>query len=658
MRLSPLQFDLLALAVLAAIGTHLTHLPGWLAVAMLVLLGTRWLLRRLRPGYGGFPLWLRLPLTLALPVAMVAEYGNLFGREPGSALAAGMLVLKLGESETPRDARSAVTFGSFLLMAALLFGQDLAQTALVGLALLPQLAALHALQPRQPASGGSGALRGLFAPAAASLLGAAPLALAAFLFLPRLGAPLWGAPDFEQGKTGIGDDMTPGGLAELLIDDHPAFRAVFDGPVPPPDRQYWRTKVLWHFDGVRWTDARTSLPQESADSLYALGERTAYEVTLEPTRQDKLPVLDMPLALPEDAQRVEGQAVASRRPVDEVRLYRVESALAYRLDGLDPARRRLALQLPAGYNPKSLALARTWRAQSADEREIMRRALDLIRADFTYTLHPPPLGRDSMDDFLFETRAGYCEHFSSAFTELMRAAGIPARIVVGYQGGYWNPLANYLVVRQSDAHAWSEVWLADRGWVRVDPTGAVSPQRVQLGARTANAADKPWYGSDLLLGLRNRWDLVNRLWTEAVVRFDALRQASLLTPFGIRRAEMRELAIALAATGGVLLLGLLAWALRRDPPRGDAVDRAYARLLRELARRGVTINPTRGPHDLARHAERHLPGSAPAVRRLFAVYVELRYASTQPEPASSAAFTLAVRDFVRTPRLRRGTAAT
>src|SRR3569623_837951 len=396
---------------------------------MASLLLARWLQRRSRPSLGGIPLWLRLPLTLALPVGVVLTYGNLFGRDPGSALATGLLALKLCESEKPRDARSAVTFGSFLLMAALLFDQSLLGSLLVGLGLVPQLAMLRALQREDDLPQEQRRLRREFAGAATALALSVPLAIASFLFLPRLASPLWGAPTQDQGRTGVGDDMRPGTLTDLLIAASPAFRVIFDTAPPAAAQRYWRGKVLWNYDGAAWTGFTSRDVGKSSDFMQAKpGSSISYEVTLEPTLQNKLFVLDMPLAAPPDSQLTTDMTVWREKLVTSLTAYRVTSALDYHLEGLSPRRRHDALALPDGFNPRTRALAEQWRANAHSDEDVVRQALGLFNKSFSYTLNAPPLGRDSMDDFLFNTRAGFCEHFSSAFTVLMRAAGIPARI--------------------------------------------------------------------------------------------------------------------------------------------------------------------------------------------------------------------------------------
>lgn len=647
-RLNAYRFDLLTLAVFCAIAPHLVRLPIWLSGGMIALLALRWTSRRHSPHQDRFPWWLRLPLTMLLPLALVAQYGTLFGREPGSALAAGMLVLKLCESEQPRDVRSAVTFGSFLLVAALLFEQALTATTIVAAGLVPQLMALRALQPDAVVASRKRLQRdaGLVL---RMLMAAVPLASTTFLFLPRLGTPLWGAPELEQGKTGIGDDMHPGRLTELLVDDSPAFRVEFDAVAPPPEHRYWRAGVLWRYDGTRWYSAPGDA--NGVSTFLALSSPIGYEVSLEPTHQRKLPVLDLPFALPEDTLHNGDFVVLSRSDVTTLRRYHVSSVLDYRIEDLEPTQRSRALTLPTGFNPRAIQLAQQWRAIAQHDDDVIQSALALFNKHFSYTLNAPPIGRNAMDDFLFETRAGYCEHFSSAFTVLMRAAGIPARVVIGYQGGFWNPLGNYLVVRQSDAHAWSEVWLDAHGWVRIDPTGAVSPERVQHGAQAANAGDKPWYGAGWLVSLRNRWDIVNRFWNEAVVRFDTLRQAGLLTPFGVSRVEPRELAIALGlSTGGIAIAALL-WALRRGRRHHDALDQGYALLCDMLAARGLLHPANEGPRAFGERAMHAFPAAERELKALFSRYVSLRYASTSPTPEAVSTFNQAVHALRRQQRM-------
>ncbi|MEO8672319.1 MAG: DUF3488 and transglutaminase-like domain-containing protein [Tahibacter sp.] len=645
-RLNPSQFDLLTLASGVAIVAHMPHLPLWFNASLCILLAIRWSQRHWRAHWGAAPIWLRLPMTLALPTVIIAQYGNLFGREPGSALAVGLLVLKLGESERPRDARAAVTFACFVLMAALLFDQGLVISVLIVLGLIPQLLALRALEPQPPGVDASSRkihqeLRVAIPSALLALAAAAPLAIAMFLFLPRLAQPLWGTSAADSNKTGLSDRMTPGSMGELLTDDSAAFRVGFSGPPPPAQQRYWRSLVLSRFDGTTWWRARSALIDPGSPGFEALGAALDYELTLEPTQQTWLVALDLPALAPQGFLRNDEFSLIGDKPVSETTRYHLRSILDYRLRDLSPRLRRASLVLPPGFNPRAQELAQQWRHQWTDDRAVIAAALQRFHDQFTYTLAPPPLGLNSVDDFLFDTRAGYCEHFSSAFVVLMRAAGIPARVVVGYQGGYWNEFGQYLVVRQSDAHAWAEIWRDDAGWIRVDPTAAVSPVRVQLGSHAASAGEASWFGSSWLLGMRNRWDLVNRLWNQAIVQFNTLQQQGLLTKFGIERADWNQLAIAFGICCA-LLLGLgLVWALRRDRRTGDALDRHFSLLERKLARAGHARLPSQGPTHFAERLAPQQPGAAGLIEQ----YIRLRYAQMSPDPHALLVFARSVTEF-------------
>ena len=631
-------FDFTVLAILGVLVLHAPHLPWWLTLGLGGVLTLRWWQRRRTPGKA--PAWLKLPLIALLTLAIVSTYGTVFGRAPGSALAVGLLVLKLLECETPRDARVGIAFACFALMAALLFDQSLLVTVGVAIGLLPVFAALRALEPAQrPVS-----LPRQLLPGLVLLIASLPLTLFAFALVPRLSSPLWGAPQKEDARTGLSDEMSPGAMTELLIDDSPAMRVAFDGPRPPRTSLYFRAYVMWDYDGASWHAVdvanRPADPIEPAD-------RVGYTVTLLPTGQRVLPALDVPLQSVDGAELRRERMLMRAQPVNDTLTYHLISALHYRLQPTLDRGRLAALQLPRGFNPRTLALGREWRARYGDDSAaIVRAALDMFHnGGFSYTLAPAPLGRDAMDDFLFSTREGYCEYYASAFTVLMRAAGVPARVVTGYQGGFWNKLGNYLLVRQSDAHAWSEVWIAGRGWVRADPTAAVRPERVNLGAAAAaDGGSRPWYQDAWLQGLRNRWDIVNRWWDKGVIGFDALRQRGLLTPFGVKETDTQMLTL-LLVLGSVLFASIgLAWAMARRV-RVDPALAGLRRLERKLGQAGVVRRRGEGPQHYLRRAARALPGQREALQQLMEQYLQLRYGGSEPARESLRAFQRAARDF-------------
>ncbi|HET6632369.1 MAG TPA: DUF3488 and transglutaminase-like domain-containing protein [Rhodanobacteraceae bacterium] len=636
---TPRAFTLLCITVGWTLLMHAGHMPAWLSMPLALVLLARWVQGRGRQR-PGIALWIKLPLVALLVVAIISAYGTLFGRSPGATLAAGLLVLKVLESDTRRDGRSAIAFAFFTLMSALLFDQGLIGSLLVGLGLLPALATLRALQPGAPVGSPR---RELLLPAVMLLI-SAPLALTGFLFVPRLSTPLWGgASGPEQAPTGLADHMTPGNFTQLLVDDSPALRVAFDGPPPPNKERYFRAYVMQRYDGRSWA----VVPARGLPAAIQASNSIAYRIDLEPNASRVLPALDVPLEAPPGAHLSRDHELLVAKPVDSRRSYRMHSALHYRLEPrLGQRERRRDLQLPRGYNPRTHALADAWRTRyGSDHAAIVNAALKLFHdGGFVYTLSPPPLGRNSIDEFLFSTKQGFCEHYSSSFTVLMRAAGVPARVVTGYQGGYWNDFASYLLVRNSDAHAWSEVWLAGQGWVRVDPTAAVRPDRVSLGAAAAAGGDLPWYQAGWARVVRDQWDLVNRLWNRGVVGFDTLRQQALLTPFGVRHADWGTLAMILAL-GCTLLLALAgALTLWRRPPR-DPLAAAQRRLQRRLARLGIVRGASEGPRDYLQRAARALPDCAGQLQALSARYLWLRYGESAPARQYVRDYAQRVREF-------------
>jgi transglutaminase-like putative cysteine protease len=295
-----------------------------------------------------------------------------------------------------------------------------------------------------------------------------------------------------------------------------------------------------------------------------------------------------------------------------------------------PGAMRRALRLPADFNPRASALAAQWRAASADDAEVMARAIAFLRQGrYVYTLEPPLLGRHSIDEFLFVTKEGFCEHFSSAFVFLMRAAGIPARVITGYQGGELNTVDSIITVRQSDAHAWAEVLLPGRGWVRVDPTGAAVPGRVDVGLaravpQTGNLPLMMRPELEWLRGLRDRWEATAHKWNVWVLGYNPERQRELMSLAGLRDADWRTLTATLFSFLGVMTLVLLAWSLKRLA-RPDPVQKAWRAFCRKLAARGVERAPHEGPRDYAARAATALPTARRGILRVGELYIALRY---------------------------------
>ncbi|HEY7752390.1 MAG TPA: DUF3488 and transglutaminase-like domain-containing protein [Steroidobacteraceae bacterium] len=609
----------------AALAPHLVHLQPWIT-GLVLAIGAWRLLATLR----GWPLpgaWTRALIALAVTLGVLVGYATITGLDGGTALLALMSALKLLETRTPRDHVVLIFIGWFLCLAAFLYSQDILTVAWV----LPTVWLLAAALLPVARQGDGGGPLAPFRTTGAMLLKAAPVALVLFLFFPRLAGSFWGAPSAERALTGLTEEMSPGDISDLTLNDVVAFRVRFAGRPPPPPLRYWRGLVLSEFDGYTWSRGGSPLFRPP---VRFRGEPLDYTVTLEPTGQHMLFALDMVQGwTPGLASQVWDYGLRTRNPVHAVIQYQARSYPLYDAGvELSPALRNRNLQLPAARNPRSLALARRMRAESAGEAEFVRSVLAMFRdQEFFYTLAPPGLARDSVDDFLFNTRRGFCGHYASAFTTLMRAAGVPARVVGGYQGGDWNPIGGFLIVRQSHAHAWSEIWRPGAGWTRVDPTAAVAPERIERGIEAALP------GEALLPGALRResefwwqagmlWDNFNARWNDWVVQFDRLKQESLLSNLGFGDPDWRAFALALGAglaAAMALLFAWLAWEFRPRSP--DPAAASYRRFALRLARRGMARETGEAPSIFASRVGRLRPDLAPSAHAITELYLRLRY---------------------------------
>jgi len=601
------------------------HLQWWLPV-IAVLLGV-WRLH-LALAHKSLPgMTLLFPLTVMGCIGIFVSHGSLFGRDASVSLLVVMLALKLLESTSRRDLSIVTYLAYFICVTAFLFSQSMFTGLYMALPLLGLTATLLGIHHPN----------GRLAPRlklrmAGRLLGlATPLMLVLFLLFPRMPGPLWGVPqDAYRGMTGLSEDMSPGSISQLSRSDAVAFRAEFRGARPPQQLRYWRGPVLWHYDGTTWRPGSESqqLPLETLESAR---NRVEYTITLEPHNRRWLLLLDIPAAAPAGAALTHDYQILARQPVRSRLRYAAGSYLDYRLQPeLTPAMRGAALQLPLTGNPHARALAAGWSRSGMTPAEIAQRALTTFREEnYVYTLNPPLLGADSVDQFLFDTRRGFCEHYAGSFVFLMRAAGVPARVVTGYQGGEFNPAGNYVLVSQADAHAWAEIWLAERGWVRIDPTAAVSPERVEAGVAAALPAGEPVpmmmradYG--WLRKLYLNWDAVNNRWNQWVLGYNQQRQLELLSRLTGSELSWADLAVWLMGAAGAAVLLISAILLRNRAPR-DPLLHLWQRLQARLQRRGIAPRPQEGPLDYAERAAVGLPAHGDRLREIAAAYARLRY---------------------------------
>jgi transglutaminase-like putative cysteine protease len=634
---APLSWTLAG--VLAAVALHAAHLPLWVLATFVLLV-----LWRVLIGLRSSRLpsrTLRIAAVIAVVVAVSLGYRTLNGVDAGTALLALMAAMKLLETRNARDQLVLLLIAYFLVLAAFLYGQQLwllpIAAGVIWLITASLLRVAHAAAPLRPGAilGRSGAM----------LVQAVPIMLLLFLLFPRVPGPFWALPTAQHAMTGLGDEMAPGDITELSLSSDVAFRVRFHGVAPPPAQRYWRGPVLHDFDGYTWRHTRGFFRPGVVETR---GPEYDYSLMLEPMDNYWVFALDMPVHWSEHSrisQTGDYQLIAQDRIAEPV-TYELSSRPQYSAAAGHELSEPLSerdRRLPPDRNQRTQALALDLRAATANNEAYIDEVLNMFREQsFYYTLSPSRLDYDSVDDFLFNTRRGFCAHYASAFTTLMRAAGIPARVVTGYQGGEYNRLAGYYIVRQSDAHAWSEVWLAGRGWVRFDPTAAVAPERIERGTAGALGAEpfaeRMIRGNAWLADVRFAWDAANTLWRENVIQFSAQKQEEflewLLDWLGVHQPDWRYLA-ALLAGGIAVALALLSLVLARELRfrSHDPVQRAYARFCHRLERRGLERLRHEGPLDFLARIQRARPDLATDCEPIARLYIALRYAGEARRPA-------------------------
>jgi transglutaminase-like putative cysteine protease len=621
-------FDLrwLLLGLCLVMALHLHHLAGWVALSITVLIVWRYLLAHYRRPMPR--IFILMPLTVFAGLGILLTYRGLFGRDASVELLALMLTLKLMEARTRRDFLLLVFGGYFLTVTTFLFTQSMAYGAAMLLATFTLTATLVGI------SHPKGRLPWHFQAKTAAILLAqgAPIMLALFLLFPRVPGPLWGIPqDANRGMSGLSDTMEPGEISELTLSGDIAFRVQFEGKPPPPSELYWRGPVLWHYDGRSWTMANSKL-ELPAESLQVHGSPTHYSITMEPSNRNSMLLLDMPTQLPENSTASADLQILAKSPIRQRIRYQATSHLDYTL-AADAHPRTLAinLQLPDFTNPKSRALAQSWVDAGKNPEAIVQSALDMFREqEFIYTLRPPRLGKNPVDDFLFNTRRGFCEHYAGTFVYLMRAAGIPARVVTGYQGGELNPVGEYLIVRQSDAHAWAEVWLEGKGWLRVDPTGAVSPSRIEYGIETAIPEENllpllARNNNPRLKRIYLNMDAIDHAWNQWVLDYNQERQMEFLSSLAGSKLSWQDLVIVMIVTVTIVGLVLGYFIIRDNPAKKDELQRIYVTFLRKLQRKGIMRRPQEGPLDFSVRASQTLPKQAAQIHKITDLYTQMRY---------------------------------
>ena len=645
---------LLLTAALMVLAPHFVHLPPWVSLAVCATLLWRaaitWRGKRMPP------IWLLVPVAVASMAGVYLTYRTLLGRDAGVAMLTLLLAFKLLEMRAKRDLFVVIFLSFFVLLTGFFYSQ----TMLTALFMTATLIVLLTAQQSFQYTGAVPPLARRLRTSAKLFLLAAPLALLMFVGFPRVQGPLWGMPgDAHSGRSGISDSMAPGTLSSLAQSDEVAFRARFLDQAPPRNQLYWRSIVLGDYDGRTWTRVpRRRGPQRANIAISVHGQAIRHEVTMEATGKRWLALLELTgprFSVPGfNVRESDEMEQFTMEPVARRVRYAASAYVDFQLQADEqPENMARWLELPDGFNPRTLALAQQLKraAQPADTSRLSQQVLAMFRRDsFSYTLQPPLAGRDMVDDFLFTTKAGFCEHYAGAYVVLMRAMGVPARVVTGYQGGEMNPLDGYLTVRQSDAHAWAEIWIPSQGWRRVDPTGAVAPERIARNLARALPAPSA-FGLGQFIELQNdpdswlaqlgfRYAALNNSWNQWVLDYNPDRQRSFLAELSAAFGNWRG-AVAVVA---FVLVCALAWLLHWRRQRRPAVplDGLYQAFCRQQARHGYTRRPDEGPLSYAARL-RDMPASAEkhaAMETFLTLYGALKYGGAGAEQRTASLKTL------------------
>lgn len=647
----------LAAALLFTLPPMFGSLVNWVPCVFLLALAMKfWMEPR---GYRLRRNILKLLLAAAALTAIYISYGSFKGVEPSISLLVVLVALKVLEAHTAREFQVMVLMGWVLCLCGFFLSQEFeaALSLLTAFALL--IVAL--IQFYRGSSPGAfwPPLRTMFK----ILIQAVPLIVLFFILFPRFNTGL--RFDFRAvGSlgTGFSDHLSPGSIAALANSSDIAFRAEFPGATtPPPGSMYWRGAVMWHCDGMEWHAPYVPVSIAHSIAPSPKGNKIRQRITLAPHGARWMFALDRPYEVPPGAILVRGNYLWSVQTIRKARRYEVVSAVGVTAKELTPGERREALEVPGWISPSVHALAQSWAAQDSNPRATVNAALQFFGTQgFTYSLSPGEYGRNGLEQFLFHRRVGFCEHYAASFATLMRLAGIPTRVVVGYLGGEYNDLGHFVLVRQADAHAWCEVWIPETGWTRVDPTTAVAPGRASLDLNSflerGIASGQIEAGrtgfvvrlarSPLLTNVRLAWETLSYEWDTRILAYDADVQDVMLSSVGLTNRGPFILIGEILLIAAALLVLYFGWMRFRTRSRSDRVKALYERFCRKAARLGVQRQSWEGPSDFTSRAARLLPNESACIRQISDAYIALRYA---PEPAGAALDLLArdVRAFGR-----------
>src|SRR5262245_28520858 len=658
----------MAAALLFTLPPFFDSLAIWVPWLFLLSLALKfWMEPR---GYRLRSVVLKLMLVAAALTTVVISYGSVRGVEAGISLLVVLVSLKILEAHTAREFRVMVLIGWMLCLCGFFLSQDFATALCLLIAFALLVVAL--IQFHRGASPGA-----IWPPVGTTcklLLQAAPLVMLFFLLFPRINAGFrFELRPFRSANTGFSDRLSPGSIAALANSSYIAFRAEFPrSSTRPSGPMYWRGVVMWHCNGMEWRAPYAPRPKSSSSTVdiedsrglplqSANAKEIQQRITLAPHGARWMFALDRPIKTPPGAMLARGDYLSSVQPIRKARRYDVVSSQFSRKE-ITAKERAEALEVPASISPAVRDLARSWTVQNRDSRNLVNSALQFFRTQgFSYSLTPGEY--DNLEEFLFRRRVGFCERYAASFATLMRLAGIPARVVVGYLGGEYNDLGHFFLVRQADTHAWCEVWLPKNGWTRVDPTSAVAPGRAsldltsfldtriasdQMGTRK-NTLIAQLLRSGVFTNVRFLWQTLSYEWDTRLLAFDADVQDVLLTSMGIANRGTVFLIVEILLVAIAMIASYFVWMQLRTRARLDRVKALYEYFCRITARLGVPRDPCEGPLNFARRAAQSLPNESNRIRQIADTYILLRYAP-QPTPGMLDTFAKEVNSFGPTRR--------
>ncbi len=635
------------LALVVAISPNIGTLPFWI-VAWGILLWS-YLLLSLQYSWPWPGRILRLCLIFIGIIGLLATFIVRIGPSAYFGLLTIMATLKPFEIRTYRDRMVTIFLAYFIVIASLFQSNSLFITVYMLVSVFITTAAL--IQINNP----HGTFRACLRKSGFILLQAFPMMAILFLLFPRLQGSLFGLPASTGAKTGFTDHITLSSISRLAKSSTEAFRVKFDDRIPPPENLYWRGIVLDDFDGTTW---RRSHSAQRIIRMPKGKNPVRYTVILDPTGSRWLFALDLPAHMPQWSIMDSDYTLHRQRPINEKIAYDMLSYTDYRESRAGNLMLRENMHLPPAVNPRSRTLAKQLTDGAGTTREKVRRILAYFKDNgFVFTLNPSALGANPIDTFLFESKRGYCEHYAVALAFLLRAVDVPTRLVGGYLGGELNKFGNLIIVRQSDAHVWDEVWESGTGWTRVDPTAVVSPERISGDLKRAQSLDdlsgqrfSRYFGpfSQYIDDITYGWEAITTAWSAWFYAYSYDQQKAFLKKIGIRWGYIANSVIALAfilIMFSGIVAGYIVIGAKRIGQKSDIVGRNYQKFCQRLSRIGIVKAPNQGAETFARQVENIRPDLKPRVSEITRLYVRMRFSPEGEGESTKRQFVALIRAF-------------